>query len=103
MVRDTGLWLRLARRGKLEYVVGGIQRTVRQTFKSHPMRHETASEINRRLSLAVAFIETHAGNRGWGFQRALDEMPRYLRCHLDAKPYEPSTRQMWVADDGAIV
>ena len=60
----------------------------------------TGAELRRRFAICERLLRHLRGDLGWGLQRALDHLPRYLRCELDGVPWEPDARTIWTPGDG---
>lgn len=55
----------------------------------------TDRETKRRGELCVSIFGQLRGDLGWSTTRALDHLPRYLRCELDGQPWKPDNRSAW--------
>jgi hypothetical protein len=76
-----------------------IERAMVQSFREDGARM-TGDEVRRRFSICERLFRRLRGDLGWGLQRALDHLPRYLRCELDGIPWQPNARTVWVPADG---
>jgi len=76
-----------------------IERAIERSFREDGARM-TGDEVRRRFSICECLLRRLRGDLGWGLQRALDHLPRYLRCELDGIPWQPDARTVWVPADG---
>jgi len=83
----------------LARVVLGIEHAVDQSFQADGARM-TGDEVRRRFNICERLYRQLRGDLGWGVQRVLDHLPRYLRCELDGVPWEPDRRTCWMPGDG---
>lgn len=86
----------------------GVYRAVENSFKEDQQRRGGArsvsvsgDELKRRVNICLKIFRELRGDLGWGLQRAIDHLPRYLRLELDGVKWEPDGRKMWVPGDGA--
>lgn len=88
--------------GRYREITNRIADTVVASFhadRSTP----TQAEIKRRIQICNKwFIELYKG-LSWASRRALDELPKALRCELDGIDYTPSRegKSSWGADNAA--
>ena len=59
----------------------------------------TGAELKRRVNLCLKIYRELRGDLGWGLQRAIDHLPRYLRFELDGISWEPDQRKVWAPGD----
>lgn len=87
----------------------GIHRAVELSFDEDVRRARSARmpepritrrEAKRRFEISLRIYRQLRGDLKWGSQRALDMLPRYLRCELDQTPWTPDQRKIWVPGDG---
>jgi hypothetical protein len=76
-----------------------IERAIKRSFREDCARM-TGDEVRRRFAICERLVRRLRGDLGWGLQRALDHLPRYLRCELDGIPWQPDARTVWVPADG---
>jgi len=76
-----------------------IERAIAGSFRQDGSRM-TGAEVRRRFTICERLFRRLRGDLGWGLRRALDHLPRYLRCELDGIPWEPDARTVWVPADG---
>ena len=76
-----------------------IERAIIRSFAEDQAR-ATGDEVRRRFAICERLLRRLRGDLGWGLQRVLDHLPRYLRCELDHVPWEPETRTVWAPGDG---
>ena len=76
-----------------------IERAIERSFREDGAR-VTGAEVRRRFAICERLFRRLRGDLGWGLQRALDHLPRYLRCELDGIPWQPDARMVWVPADG---
>ena len=77
-----------------------IERTITESFRADGTTM-TGAEVRRRFVLCERLVRRLRGDLGWGLQRILDHLPRYLRCELDGVPWSPEERQVWIPEDGS--
>lgn len=94
-----GSFLEAAAQEHLARVVVGIEAAVAKSFEVDGARM-TGDEVRRRFGICERLYRQLRGDLGWGVQRVLGHLPRYLRCELDGQPWEPDTRTLWVPQDG---
>ncbi len=76
-----------------------IERAITRSFGEDGAR-VTGNEVRRRFAICERLVRRLRGDLGWGLQRVLDHLPRYLRCVLDGVPWEPDARTLWTPEDG---
>lgn len=76
-----------------------IEQAITRSFREDNAR-VTGAELRRRFAICECLLRHLRGDLGWGLQRALDHLPRYLRCELDGVPWEPDARTIWTPGDG---
>jgi hypothetical protein len=81
-------------------VIDGIERAIAASFAEDGARR-TRDEVRRRYAICERLLRHLRGDLGWGIQRVLDHLPRYLRNELDGLPWAPDARTVWIPDDGA--
>ena len=91
--------LDLVKADQLGRVTVAIERAIERSFREDGSRM-TGAEVRRRFAICERLIRHLRGDLGWGLQRVLDHLPRYLRCELDGTPWQPDTRTVWVPADG---
>lgn len=69
--------------GHIMRVEKSIYAAVEKSFQTHPMRHMTRSEVNRRFQLCVKLIEILRADMGWSVFRICDHLTRFLQLELD--------------------
>ena len=94
-----GAFADLVARDQVGRVSLAIERAITQSFREDGARM-TGDEVRRRFSICERLFRRLRGDLGWGLQRALDHLPRYLRCELDGIPWQPDARTVWVPADG---
>ena len=77
-----------------------IERAIARSLAEENAR-VTGDEIRRRFAICERLLRHLGGDLGWGLQRVLDHLPRYLRCELDGVAWEPDARTVWTRGDGA--
>ncbi len=77
-----------------------IERAIARSLREDNAR-VTGDEIRRRFAICERLLRRLRGDLGWGLQRVLDHLPRYLRCELDGVAWEPDARTVWTPGDGA--
>lgn len=60
------------------------------------IHRQTKAEQKRRFEICAEGFQIMKGDLKWSYQRALDELPRYLRAKLDGNDWKPDTRSTWV-------
>ena len=85
---------------ELTRVVFDLELAVMRSFQVDRARM-TEAEMRRRFQICERIIRLLRGDLGWGLQRVLDHLPRYLRCELDGEAWEPDQRTCWMPGDGA--
>jgi hypothetical protein len=81
-------------------VTRAIERTITESFHADGSTM-TGAEVRRRFAICERLVRRLRGDLGWGLQRILDHLPRYLRCELDGVPWNPEERQVWIPEDEA--
>ena len=76
-----------------------IERAIAGSFRQDGARM-TGDEVRRRFAFCERLFRRLRGDLGWGLQRALDHLPRYLRCELDGIHWQPNARTVWMPADG---
>ncbi len=76
-----------------------IERAIARSFGEDNAR-VTGDEVRRRFAICERLLRQLRGDLGWGLQRALDHLPRYLRCELEGVPWQPDARTIWTPGDG---
>jgi len=86
---------------KLREVVESLAEVVGGSFLADGSTM-TRDEFKRRTQIASKWLLVLRNEVGWAVQRALDELPKALRCELDGIPYAPSRegKDTWCADNG---
>ncbi len=95
-----GTFLDLMQQEQVGAVTVAIERTIARSLRDDNAR-VTGDEIRRRFAICERLVRRLRGDLGWGLQRVLDHLPRYLRCELDGVPWEPDVRTVWTPGDGA--
>jgi hypothetical protein len=95
----VGAFLDLVTQDQVAAVTLAIERAIAASFREDHARM-TGDEVRRRFAICERLLRQLRGDLGWGLQRALDHLPRYLRCELDGVPWEPDARTVWVPADG---
>lgn len=90
-------FLDLVAQDQVGRVALGIERAVALSFAEDQSR-PTADEVRRRFRICEQLLRQLRGDLGWGLQRVLDHLPRYLRCELDAVPWKPDARMVWAPE-----
>jgi hypothetical protein len=91
--------LDLVKQDQLGRVTLAIERAIECSFREDGSRM-TGAEVRRRFAICERLIRDLRGDLGWGLQRVLDHLPRYLRAELHGIPWQPDTRTVWVPADG---
>lgn len=86
---------------QLNAVITAIAEVVQGSFFADGST-PTRSEVQRRTGICAKWLLELRKDLGWAAQRALDELPKALRCELDGVPYTPTRmdRNTWSADNG---
>lgn len=95
-----GTFLDLVQREQVGTATIAIERAIALSFREDNAR-VTGNEVRRRFAICERLVRHLRGDLGWGLQRVLDHLPRYLRCELDGVPWEPDARTVWAPGDGA--
>ncbi|MBI3184629.1 MAG: hypothetical protein HYZ28_21035 [Myxococcales bacterium] len=95
----TGPFLDLVTRDQVARVMLAVERAISGSFAEDGSR-PTGDEVRRRFALCERLLRQLRGDLGWGLQRVLDHLPKYLRCELDGVPWRPEARTVWVPSDG---
>lgn len=85
---------------QLARVTLAIERAIAASFAQDGGRI-TAAEVRRRFAICERLVRQLRGDLGWGLQRVVDHLPRYLRCELDGQPWTPEERVVWMPEDEA--
>lgn len=94
-----GAFLDLVTEDQVGRVMLAIERAITRSFAEDGSR-ATGDEIRRRFALCERLVRQLRGDLGWGLQRVLDHLPKYLRCELDGVRWMPDARTVWVPSDG---
>lgn len=94
-----GAFLDLVTQDQIAAVTLAIERAIATSFREDGARM-TGAEVRRRFAICERLLRHLRGDLGWGLQRVLDHLPRYLRAELDGIPWQPDTRTLWVPADG---
>jgi hypothetical protein len=95
IVRDNeSSFAELARKpGDLKQVFLGIQSTILNSFKQDGDRGTlvvlTDAEFRNRFKICEKWFRVMRGDCGYSVERAVDFLPRALRCELDGVDFEP--------------
>jgi hypothetical protein len=95
----VGAFLDLVTQDQIAAVTLAIERAIATSFREDGARM-TGAEVRRRFAICERLLRHLRGDLGWGLQRVLDHLPRYLRAELDGIPWQPDTRTLWVPADG---
>lgn len=98
----AGQWTKLVGEGQIGAVTNSFVNSVAGSFAADN-GPQTQNEIKRRFNLCCEIFENLRGDLLWAVDRALDYIPRYLRCELDGEPYDPvsdSKRTLWNPQQG---
>ncbi len=95
-----GTFLDLVQEQQVCAVTVAVERAIARSLRDDNAR-VTGDEIRRRFAICERLVRRLRGDLGWGLQRVLDHLPRYLRCELDGVPWEPDARTVWTPGDGA--
>ncbi|MBI5549507.1 MAG: hypothetical protein HY901_36940 [Deltaproteobacteria bacterium] len=90
----AGVFLDLVSEEQVAHVVVAFESAIAQSF-AEDLSRPTGDEIKRRFAVCEQLLRRLRGDLGWGLQRVLDHLPRYLRCELDGIPWEPDGRTIW--------
>ncbi len=96
----AGQWVKLVSEGEVGNVTLAFTQAVGKSFLADGAR-VTQSAIKERFNVCCKIFENLRGDLKWPVARALDYIPRYLRCELDREPYDPkadSKRVLWTPD-----
>lgn len=96
-----GLMLGMFEDGKIPSLLYGIEHAVSLSFNEDKMKHPTEHEMKRRVDMCGEIVMELRGDCGWGLQRIVDALPRYLRARLNGSPLDPKQeRTNWIITDG---
>jgi hypothetical protein len=93
-----GAFLDLVTADQAGRVMLAIERAITRSFTEDGSR-ATGDEVRRRFAVCERVVRRLRGDLGWGLQRVLEHLPRYLRCELDGIPWQPDARVVWVPGD----
>lgn len=96
----AGQWVKLVAEEQVGIVTLAFTEAIARSFAADGAR-QTQAEIKHRFNLCASIFEKLRGDLGWPVSRAIDYIPRYLRCELDREPYDPkadATRVLWTPD-----
>lgn len=91
-------FLDLVSEDQVARVTLAFERAIADSFAADGAR-VTRDEVRRRFAICERLLRQLRGDLGWGLQRALDHLPRYLRCELDGATWTPDARVVWVPED----
>lgn len=89
--------LELVANDQVPQVLAVFQRSIEESYITHPMRHATKAETKRRFHICLQILEKLRVDYHWSIPRILDHVSPYLRAQLDSVPYIPSNRKSWAA------
>ena len=92
-----GVFLNLVAREQVGQVALAFERAVAGSFAEDGAR-PTGDEVRRRFAMCERLLRQLRGDLGWGLQRVLDHLPRYLRSELDGIPWSPNVRTLWTPE-----
>lgn len=92
-------FLDLVTQDQVARVTLAIERVIAGSFAEDASR-QTGDEVRRRFAICERLLRHLRGDLGWGLQRVLDHLPKYLRCELDGVPWKPEARTVWAPSDG---
>lgn len=78
-----------------------IDKAIVRSFHSHPMRHMTQDEQNRRFKICFGFVLTVVQNNE-PVDFAIDHLYPALCCILDGKEITLEDRALWTVSDSGI-
>jgi len=96
----SGEFAGLVEDNQLGRVTSSFMEIVAGSFNRDPARL-TRSSVKERTEILVLGFRYLRGDMKWGVERILGELPEYLHCKLNKKPWEPPKRQCWIPGDGA--
>lgn len=77
----------------LRLVFVGVQTAIKNSFKQDGDRggiiNLTDSEMRNRFAICEKWFRIMRGDCGYSVERAVDFLPRALRCELDGVAFEP--------------
>lgn len=79
-------------------VVLGFEQAISKSF-ADDLSRMTGAEVRRRFEICTRLFCALRADLRWGLQRALDQLPQYLRCELDGARWEPDARTIWMPHD----
>jgi hypothetical protein len=93
-----GAFLDLVSDEQVARVTLAIECAIAESFAADGARM-TGAEVRRRFGICERLVRQLRGDLGWGLERVLHHLPRYLRCELDGEPWTPDARAVWVPED----
>lgn len=102
---QTGVFLDLVTSAQMPTVLAGVERAVLRSFNEDQQpgriilvtgarnRAPTRAEQKRRAEICVKIFKVLRGDLSWGVERILDSLPKFLRCELDGRSWEPEARR----------
>ncbi|RTL06443.1 hypothetical protein EKK58_05680 [Candidatus Dependentiae bacterium] len=88
--------------GDMEKINTAFAGIVTDSFKTHPMRHQTDAEQRRRISILIDYFRIMRGEKKWPLDRALQEVRFALEAKLDGREFEwpPEGQVLYGVDRG---
>lgn len=82
-------------------VTASIETTIAKSFETHAMRHMTQAEVKRRFDICLKWFRSMRVESFFSNERACSELPAALAAELNGGTFTPSTRAVWMPEDGA--
>lgn len=95
-----GAFAKLVQEDQVGAVTVAIERTIEESFVTHPVRHLTRAEITRRFDMCARIFAKLRGELQWGLARIFARLPEYLRAELNGSDWSPDARTIWTPQDG---
>jgi hypothetical protein len=96
----VGVFARLVDEGHVGKVTLAFEEAIAKSFETHPMRHLTKSEVDRRFEMVAKIFTKLRADLKWGIDRALAHLSEYLGAELSGSSWTPDTRSCWMPEDG---
>lgn len=76
-------------------ITQAVQVVITASFRSHPMRHMTKSEVTRRFNVCFEGYRVMRNEMKWSSVRCIDMLQRILEASLNGTDIDFSKRSSW--------
>lgn len=82
--------------GELAKIQRIFENIIRDSYKTHSMRHHTYDEDKRRIAILIRYFRIMRGDKKWSLDRSLQMVRQALFAELDGHEYQ------WPPDDQVL-